>query len=358
MRIDDSRELRAAAVGAAVLATYTAMVLASGTVSVADFASMAALYLNGSFNLWIAVALAFVLVKLYRERPKGGGTAPGPIRMLGAVIRGRWERDRFVSLFWPPVMFALLMVSFNAFKQMDLPAAGYWFDPVAAKVDRTIFFGYDAWQVTHALFPSPTATLAFGRAYHGWFVPMSLGVILCAWMPRDTFHVRTQYLLSYLGVWIVIGSILAFLLPSAGPCYYTRLVGPAPDFGALTRQLLHDQQAAGSPLIAIRIQAMLFKYRSAVHLEVGGGISAMPSVHVALAVLFALGGFRLNKFLGWVLALYAIVICIASVHLGWHYAIDGVVAAAATFAIWRVCGRIAEWLDDPYSAKSATPALA
>jgi hypothetical protein len=358
MGIHDSRELRAAAVGAAVLATYTAMVLASGKVSVADFMSMAGLYLDGAFNLWLAVALLFVVIKLYLERPKRAGTAPGPIAMLAAVARERWERDRFVSLLWPPILFALLMVSFNAFKQMDLPLAGYWFDPIAANVDRTIFFGFDAWQVTHGLFASPAATLAFGTAYHGWFVPMSLGVILCAWMPRHTFHVRTQYLLSYLAVWIVIGSILAFLLPSAGPCYYTRLVAPAPDFDALTRQLLHDQQAGGSPLIALRIQAMLFKYRSAAHLEVGGGISAMPSVHVALAVLFALAGFRLNRLLGWVLALYAIVILIASVDLGWHYAIDGVVATGVTFAIWHACGRIAEWLDDPYGARSARPALA
>lgn len=354
----DARELRGAAVGAAMLATYSALVLASGRVPIRDFLSISDEYLDGSFALWALVALTFMLVTLFRERPRRGGTAPSPVVLIVAAIRDRWERDRFVSLLWPPLLFALLMASFNSFKQMVLPLAGYWFDPVAANIDRRIFFGVDAWRVTHGLFASPAATLAFGRAYHGWFVPMSLGVILCAWMPRETFRVRTQYLLSYLGVWIVIGSFLAFLLPSAGPCYYTRLVGPAPEFDALTRQLLHDQQAAGSPLIALRIQAMLLRYRGAAHLEIGDGISAMPSVHVALAVLFALAGFRLNKALGWVLTAYAIVIWIASVHLGWHYAIDGVVAAAATVAIWRVCGRIAEWADDPGRAKSVMPALA
>lgn len=354
----NTRELRAAAVGAAILAAYSVLVLASGKVPIRDLLALTDSYLDGSFALWAVVAMLFMLVTLFRERPRRGGTAASPLLLIAAALRERWERDRFVSLLWPPLLFALLMASFNAFKQMVLPLAGYWFDPVAANIDRSLFFGVDAWRVTHGLFPSPNATLAFGRAYHGWFVPMSLGVILCAWMPRETFRVRTQYLLSYLGVWIVIGSFLAFLLPSGGPCYYTRLVGPAPDFDALTRQLLHDQQAGGSPLIALRIQAMLLRYRGAAHLEIGDGISAMPSVHVALAVLFALAGFRLNRLLGWALTLYAIVIWIASVHLGWHYAIDGVVAAGVTFAIWRVCGRIAEWTDDPYGATSARPALA
>jgi hypothetical protein len=187
---------------------------------------------------------------------------------------------------------------------------------------------------------------------------MSLGVILCAWMPSGTFRLRTQYLLSYLAVWIGIGSILAFLMPSGGPCYYTQLVGPAPEFDALTRQLLQDQQAVGTPLSSLQFQAMLLKYGAGGQLQMGGGISAMPSVHNALAVLFALAGFRLNKIAGCVLAAYAMVIWVASIHLGWHYAADGLVAAAVTLVIWRVCGRIAEWLDRPFAAESAEPALA
>jgi hypothetical protein len=39
------------------------------------------------------------------------------------------------------------------------------------------------------------------------------------------------------------------------------------------------------------------------------------------------------------------VIWIGSFHLGWHYALDGLVSVALTFAIWALCGRIAIALD-------------
>ena len=44
---------------------------------------------------------------------------------------------------------------------------------------------------------------------------MALGVMICAWLPRATWRLRTQYLLSYITMWIGVGSVLAFLLPSA-----------------------------------------------------------------------------------------------------------------------------------------------
>ena len=53
---------------------------------------------------------------------------------------------------------------------------------------------------------------------------------------------------------------------------------------------------------------------------------------------------------GWLVAAYALVIQIGSVHLGWHYAIDGYVGAALALSIWLVAGALLRRLGWPDAA--------
>ena len=173
---------------------------------------------------------------------------------------------------------------------------------------------------------------------------MTLGVIVCAYL-RDS-HLRTQYVLSYAVSWILIGSVLAWLLPAAGPCFYDDFAGGAPTFTALMDTLAgYDRTLVtegGAGLAALKNQqALLNHFGGSGPLVLGGGISAMPSMHNALAVLFALGGMRINRVLGWVMWIYAALIWIGSIHLGWHYAIDGIAAVVLVMLIWYACGRAA-----------------
>ena len=344
--VRDRREVRAAGLGIALVALYLAMVLASGRVDPVQFAALWRGYLAGSFALWFILAFAGIFWLLFRNRPVNG-IAPSPIGLMVRWAMERWARDRLASLLWPPVMFATLMAAFNAYKQMVLPAAGFRFDPLFASLDRALFLGTDPWRVSHALFASPRATWIIDQAYHGWFVPMALGLVACAWLPRASYRLRTQYMLSYAFVWIGIGSVLAFLLPAAGPCFYTHFVGPAPGFQALLETLASDQAAVGAPLAALSNQAGLLGGFGSDRLMIGGGISAMPSVHNALAALFAFAAWRINRWAGVALTAYAALIWIGSIHLGWHYAIDGIVSIVLAWGIWIGCGRIADRLDRP-----------
>lgn len=351
------REIKAASLGVAIVGIYLTLVLASGRVDAMDFGRMLTRYLIASFALWVFVGLVLNFVRLGVAAIRSG-REPFLPQFLRTVLNARWERDRCVSLLWPPLLFALLMASFNAYKQMVLPLAGFRFDPLFAAMDRALFFGQDPWRVSHALFASDELTLMIDSAYHGWFVPMAVGLAVCAYLPASSYRLRTQYMLTYIGVWIGIGSILAFLLPAAGPCYYSHFVEPNQSFDQLRQRLMEAQAEVGTPLAALKNQAMLLNAFGSSSLETGAGISAMPSVHNGLAVLFALGAFRLNRMVGSLFAAYAVLIWIGSFHLGWHYAVDGLAAAALTIGLWKVSGRIADALDRPNETVAPQTAVA
>ena len=63
-------------------------------------------------------------------------------------------------------------------------------------------------------------------------------------------------------------------------------------------------------------------------------------MHVSISVLMALAAWRFHRAFGIAMTLFALFIQIGSVHLAWHYAIDGYLAAAVTVALWWISGWI------------------
>jgi hypothetical protein len=71
-------------------------------------------------------------------------------------------------------------------------------------------------------------------------------------------------------------------------------------------------------------------------------------------VLYALVGWRTARWLGCLFGAYAVFVFVGSIHLGWHYAIDGYVSAIGILAIWHVVGR---WQDRGGVPGTAYPQL-
>jgi membrane-associated phospholipid phosphatase len=149
---------------------------------------------------------------------------------------------------------------------------------------------------------------------------------------------RLCFFVSTLLVWILLGSGLGTILSSAGPCYYSETVSASEDpFAPLVSKLneIHE----GNFLYAINNERLLWKAKLEGQWWPFGGISAMPSIHLAMAALFVLVAFDHNKWLGMFFVAYLFVIQIGSVILAWHYGIDGYAGIILAYVIWILVKR-------------------
>jgi hypothetical protein len=69
-------------------------------------------------------------------------------------------------------------------------------------------------------------------------------------------------------------------------------------------------------------------------------MSAMPSIHVAIAVWMWLTARSLSPAAAPAALAYAVFIWIASVQLGWHYASDGLAGAFGMVAVWWIAQKL------------------
>jgi membrane-associated phospholipid phosphatase len=94
----------------------------------------------------------------------------------------------------------------------------------------------------------------------------------------------------------------------------------------------------GAPLLARVNQRGLWQSAETGQWTAFGGISAMPSLHVAVAVLLAIVAWNCSWRIGLLATGYTVVIGIGSVVLGWHYAVDGYVGTALAACCWIAAG--------------------
>jgi hypothetical protein len=141
---------------------------------------------------------------------------------------------------------------------------------------------------------------------------------------------------SFAGAWILLGFVGAWLGSAAGPCYAAQVgIASAHEFDGLIKIMAGYSIESQGIVDAYGWQQVLWNAYATKTFDVGMGISAMPSLHNAIAVLYALIAFRIGKAIGIFMSLYAAIIFVGSVHLGWHYAVDGIIAAVAMYAIWK-----------------------
>ncbi len=260
-------------------------------------------------------------------------TAPAQ-RLMTALSRNLRTPWLLAAALGPLVLLPVLCGAFGTLKVLLPHYLPFAHDHLFAELDRALFLGTDPWRVTHAIFGGTTATMVLDEIYTAWLalLPLAIGGFALV-APRSE---RARFIFAMILTWALLGVAGAWAGSSAGPIFLDLLGHPdAAHYQGLMRDLA-AADAVDKPhgLNALRWRTVLWNAYVERDLSFAMGISAMPSMHNAITMLYALAAFRLNKWLGIAAAVYAVAIFIGSIHLGWHYAVDGIVASGAVILIW------------------------
>lgn len=234
------------------------------------------------------------------------------------------------------LLIPVFAVAFSFLKATIPVFSPYTWDAFFIRWDYLLHGDNHPWALLQPVLGYPMVTAGINFLYNLWYLIMYVLLMLQVF---DTSNaaLRMRFLLSFLLTWIVLGTFGAMAFSSMGPCFIPEAANGTGPFAPLMDYL---QSASKSvPVPTLELQQMLWENYQNRETAVGSGISAMPSMHVAIAALMALFGWGHSRAAGILLTAYALVVFIGSIHLAWHYALDGYAGAAGAWLIWWSVGR-------------------
>jgi PAP2 superfamily len=288
---------------------------------------LAGVQIGGLFSPYLETALLFTFMSLcgfiFIEIVKLACVlADRPIGTVREKLRGR-----MVLLVLPGFLFPLFLGGFTAAKSAIVFLVGYSWDGFWAAADRMVF-GNDVWRIAYALLGSA------GMRVCEWFYTVAWGfaLLLCASFVTLYGQRRTIgiFYTAMFATWLIGGCFMAYAFSAAGPVF-AGVFDPSLQarFGEI-RQVI-AANIGGGPIDETQ-RYLLSSVYSHVAAK-GGGISAMPSMHLGAAAIYVLAA-RGTRWLLPAIAFW-LMIFFCSGYFGYHYWVDGIVGALVAGACWK-----------------------
>lgn len=331
-------------IGLCAVYLLTALAVAQAYGQTLSFSLYSAYHLGIYASFAAAIVVGRVIWILLYHRPAR------PFHFVGADLRHNVLSRRRICMAAPVfILLPIVLSTMTSLKWMIPLITPFDWDQRFMEMDQLLHGGYHPWELLQPLLGYPLVTVIMSYVYT---VPWLITLLFLQFWHTVTLEAgRMRFLLSYVLCWFLIGNGLATAFPSAGPCFYHYFVtGPNP-FGPLMTYL--HGVAEHYRLPSVLAQEYLWSISEQDIAALGSGISAMPSMHISTTFLAVLVCWGRHPALRWGSILLLVLVMAGSVHLGWHYAVDGYVAIAATGAIWHAVGRVVE--RDTRHRPRATP---
>jgi hypothetical protein len=285
---------------------------------------------------WASVTLIAAMIRLFVEVARLAPTrVDRPLHIALRTVLGRQQLFILSALIFPAFLGAYTWAKSSIPFVVGYPMEQFWAD-----VDRAIL-GADAWRLAHELMdPSFGSAWSFFYAVIWGFGLAFTGPIIATFAQRRSASIFfTALMLS----WLLGGILCAYLMSAAGPVF-AHLADPSltARFEPLRAELT---QTLGPENIVVKSQRALaasLNFKIAVK---GGGISAMPSMHIATATIFLLAA----RGTLWIVPATAFLVLtfFGSVYLGYHYAVDAPVAVVVASLSWLLANGLyqRQWLS-------------
>ena len=177
----------------------------------------------------------------------------------------------------------------------------FGWDPPLSALDARVHLGHFPWRILQPALGHPPITRMLDFAYVPVLLALLVGVTVWQGWTTDT-ALRRRFLLTFVLAWILLGTGLAVALLLGR----SLLLRPSDRTARPVRRPhgVPERRASGDPAHRALIQDALWQSHVGNMAGSFSEISAMPSIHVAMPMLFALAGWRAYRRLGWALAAF------------------------------------------------------